>query len=158
MGSISVSSKQDKQIVMNAAQICDVEHLCGRMMSTLRGGELQRVFLAGAVAQNTPILLLDEPTTFLDPAHEKLFLNALSRVRDNQDLTIIMVTHDINIALSFCTHVCGINNGCVAFSGDSVAFRNACPSILQDLYGIPFAKYTSAENNCQVFGAWGQNA
>ncbi len=155
MDMFAVASSQDHSIVKEASLLCDVAHLSGRIMSTLSGGELQRVLLAGAVAQKTPILLLDEPTTYLDPAHERLFFHALSRVHEHQDLTIMMVTHDINMALSYCTHVCGLLNGNIAFSGTSEEFKSRCPEMLEELFGIPFRQYSSVENANIVFGTWG---
>jgi iron complex transport system ATP-binding protein len=155
MGLLAVPSKKDCEVVEEAAALCDVSHLCSRIMSTLSGGELQRVLLAGAVAQQTPLMLLDEPTAFLDPAHERLFFHALARVHDYRDLTIMMVTHDINAALTYCTHVCGLLNGTIAFSGTIDTFKNECPGILQKLYEIPFVKYSSPDNDNHVYGAWG---
>lgn len=155
MDLFAVASRQDHSVVKEVSLLCDVAHLSERIMSTLSGGELQRVLLAGAVAQKTPILLLDEPTTYLDPAHEKLFFHALSRVHEHQDLTIMMVTHDINMALSYCTHVCGLLDGNVAFCGTSEEFKNRCPELLEALFGIPFRQYSSVENANTVFGTWG---
>ncbi|NLL12883.1 MAG: ABC transporter ATP-binding protein [Fibrobacter sp.] len=155
MDLFAVASQKDHSIVREVLALCNIAHLSDRIMSTLSGGELQRVLLAGAVAQNTPVLLLDEPTTYLDPAHERLFFHALSRVHYHQDLTVIMVTHDINIALSYCTHICGLLDGHVAFCGSSEDFKSKCPSILFELFGIQFHKYSSDENTATVFGAWG---
>jgi iron complex transport system ATP-binding protein len=155
MDLFAVASQKDHSIVKEVLVLCDIEHLSDRIMSTLSGGELQRVLLAGAVAQKTPVLLLDEPTTYLDPAHEQLFFHALSRVHDHQDLTVMMVTHDINMALSYCTHICGLKDGHVAFCGPSDYFKSKCPSILCELFEIPFQKYLSNENADIVFGAWG---
>lgn len=155
MDLFAVASRKDHSIVKEAMALCDIAHLSDRIMSTLSGGELQRVLLAGAVAQKTPVLLLDEPTTYLDPAHERLFFHALSRVHDHQDLIVMMVTHDINMALYYCTHICGLLDGHVAFCGSSDDFKSKCPSILYELFGIPFQKYSSNDSSATVFGAWG---
>lgn len=155
MDLFAVASREDHSVVKEVLAMCNIVHLSDRIMSTLSGGELQRVLLAGAVAQKTPVLLLDEPTTYLDPAHERLFFHALSKVHYHQDLTVIMVTHDINIALSYCTHICGLLDGHIAFCGSSDDFKDKCPSILCELFGIRFQKYSSDENTAIVFGAWG---
>lgn len=147
--------KEDVEAVEDAAVLCDISDLQNRLMSTLSGGELQRVLLAGAVAQRTPIMLLDEPTTFLDPAHERMFFDALERVHSCRDLTIIMVTHDINSALSHCTNICGLLDGRAAFSGTVEEFRRECPEILVKLFGIPFRRFSSDTGESDVFGAWG---
>jgi len=154
MNLFAVATSKDQSIVKEVLTMCDIVHLSDRIMSTLSGGELQRVLLAGAVAQKTSVLLLDEPTTYLDPAHERHFFHALSRVHHHQDLTVIMVTHDINMALSYCTHVCGLMDGHIAFCGSSDDFKSKCPSILCELFGIRFQKYLSDENSVTVFGAW----
>jgi iron complex transport system ATP-binding protein len=155
MDLFAVASQKDHSVVREALALCDIAHISDRLMSTLSGGELQRALLAGAVAQKTPVLLLDEPTTYLDPAHELLFFHALSRVHDHQDLTVMMVTHDINMALSYCTHICGLLDGRIVFCGSSDDFKSKCPSILCELFGIPFQKYSSDEKSTNVFGAWG---
>ncbi len=155
MDLFAVASQKDHSVVREVLDLCNIAHLSDRIMSTLSGGELQRVLLAGAVAQKTPVLLLDEPTTYLDPAHERLFFHALSRVYDHQDLTVMMVTHDINMALSYCSHICGLLDGYVAFCGSSDDFKSKCPTILQQLFGISFQQYLSNENSAVVFGAWG---
>ncbi|NLE01473.1 MAG: ABC transporter ATP-binding protein [Fibrobacter sp.] len=154
MGLFSIPGVTDKEIVHEALKLCDVLHLKNRLMNTLSGGELQRVLLAGAVAQRAPVLLLDEPTTFLDPAHERMFFNALLRVRENSELTIVMVTHDINSALVNCSHVCGLLNGEVAFAGTVQQFKELCPGVLLDLFGINFTKYISENDQHTAFGAW----
>jgi iron complex transport system ATP-binding protein len=89
MGLMGVPSEEDREAAAEAIEICHIKHLENRIMSTLSGGELQRALLAGAVAQSAPVLLLDEPTTFLDPAHERLFFEALSRLSRKRELTIV---------------------------------------------------------------------
>jgi ABC-type cobalamin/Fe3+-siderophores transport system ATPase subunit len=155
MGLFALPSETDRKAVLEAIDICDVKHLYERLMSTLSGGELQRVILAGAVAQQTPILLLDEPTTFLDPAHERLFFRALSRVQQERDLTVVMVTHDINTALSTCTHVCALQSGAAAYSGPVELFAAQCPGLLTNIFGVPFERFECESKKLQVFGGWG---
>jgi len=155
MGLFGVPGRQDRQAVAQALEFCDVRELCDRMMTTLSGGEMQRVLLAGALAQETPLLLLDEPTTHLDPAHERLFFRALNSAHENRELTIVMVTHDINTALHSCTHVLALLNGSVHYAGPVEPFRGECPALLDTLYGIAFEEYGRSGGNERVFGTWG---
>lgn len=155
MGLLGQATDEDKRMIETAAGICDVKHLMMRTMNTLSGGELQRVLLAGAVAQNSSILLLDEPTTFLDPAHERLFFDALERLHENKQLTTVMVTHDINSAIYQCSHIAALCNGKLSFAGGTEEFRSKCPEILEDVFGIPFKRFTCNQKAESVFGSWG---
>ncbi|MFP4164121.1 MAG: ABC transporter ATP-binding protein [Chitinispirillaceae bacterium] len=154
MGLLGVPSPADRQIVAEAMDICNVGHLAMRLMSTLSGGELQRVLLAGAVAQAAPLLLLDEPTTFLDPAHEHLFFEALSRLHARRDLTIVMITHDINNALLQCTHVAALQAGKLLYTGTSGELREQCPGILRNLFGVNFNAFFCHDREPSVYGTW----
>jgi iron complex transport system ATP-binding protein len=158
MGLFGMPTESDHAVVRQSLDFCDVASLADRMMGTLSGGEMQRVLLAGALAQQTPILLLDEPTTHLDPAHERLFFRALHSARQNRDITIVMVTHDINTALTSCTHVLALLQGRVHYSGTVEGFRGQCPAILGTLFGIEFSCYANPANAAEVFGTWGQTA
>jgi iron complex transport system ATP-binding protein len=154
MGIFGVPSQQDREAVREAIDICDIRHLAERLMNTLSGGELQRVLLAGAVAQRTSILLLDEPTTFLDPAHERRFFEALARLHKKRDLTIVMVTHDINTALIQCTHIGALLNGDFVFAGTASEFKAKCPALLETVFGVRFERYECCGREADAFGAW----
>jgi len=155
MGLMGMPSHKDREAVREAIDICDIHHLADRLMSTLSGGELQRVLLAGAVAQQTPLLLLDEPTTSLDPAHERLFFEALGRLHEQRELTIVMVTHDINTALVQCTHIGALLNGHFIFAGSAGEFKKQCPAVLEEIFKVRFERYVWSEGKSEAFGAWG---
>lgn len=88
-----------------------------RTLKTLSGGERQRVYLAAAFCQTPSILLLDEPTSYLDPKQEQLILSLLASVQSERNMTIVHVTHDINTALLLADRVVAMANGKVAFQG-----------------------------------------
>ncbi|MBN2037036.1 MAG: ABC transporter ATP-binding protein [Chitinispirillaceae bacterium] len=155
MGLFGIPGDNDRQAVVQALEYCEVRDLGNRMMTTLSGGELQRVLLAGALAQETPLLLLDEPTTFLDPAHERHFLRALESAHTMRELTTVMVTHDINTALTSCTHVLALCDGKVFFSGTARDFDARCPEALETLFGIPFECYAGEKHQGRMYGTWG---
>ena len=79
----------------------DIAALADRPIGMLSGGERQRAFIARALCQDTPILLLDEPTAFLDIAHQVSLLSLIRRLHTKHHKTIVSVTHDINLAASF---------------------------------------------------------
>lgn len=155
MGLFGMPDDVDRQAVAEALDFCDLRSLYARMMNTLSGGELQRALLAGALAQETPLLLLDEPTTFLDPAHERLFLRALRNAQEGRGIVTIMVTHDINTALSSCTHILALLDGAAHFCGDIGRFRELCPAILDTIFGISFSSFTGKKGEKTVYGTWG---
>lgn len=152
LGSVSTA---DRKAVAHALELTDLSDFADRPVATLSGGEAQRVFLAGAVAQHAPIMLLDEPTVFLDPAHEAQFYSILDRIHEEFSLTVIAVTHDVNAALNRYTHVFALKEGRPYYEGSVVAFMRNAPEILEDIYGIPFRQYEAREDGYRVFGAWG---
>lgn len=154
MGILGVPSEKDVDAVREAINICDIDTIADRSMNTLSGGELQRVLLAGAVAQQTQILLLDEPTTYLDPAHERIFFDALERLYKQHELTTVMVTHDINTAINQCTHIGALFDGRFIFTGTTNEFASRCPAILEEIFSIRFERYIGCSQKTEVFGAW----
>jgi len=95
-------SKADKKIVADALAMTDTTRFDSRPLGELSGGERQRVFIARALAQNTPVLLLDEPTSFLDLKHQVGIYDLLKTVQLEKNKTIVAVTHDINLAAQYC--------------------------------------------------------
>ncbi len=154
MSVLGIPDKHDQSVVDDALDICDVYSMKERYVYSLSGGELQRVLLAGAVAQESPILLLDEPTTYLDPAHDKLFFNALDRLNARAALTVVMVTHDINSAIYRCSYIAVIRDGALYYTGKSSEFRTQCPEMLTEIFSIQFRRYRCVNDGFDVFGSW----
>jgi len=98
-GLFSRDAKTDREVVEWAMTAAHVEQLANRQVQTLSGGERQRVFLAMVLAQQPEILLLDEPTTYLDIAHQLEVMEIVERLNRDYHMTIIMVLHDINHVL-----------------------------------------------------------
>jgi ABC-type cobalamin/Fe3+-siderophores transport system ATPase subunit len=125
---------------------CEVSHLIGdlgpRLLPELSGGELQRVIIAGAVAQGVKLLLLDEPTANLDPSGRAQVERVLKFCRDQLGLSYILVTHDISLALRCCSRLLVMAGGKCAWSGaatDSAALRH-----LERAYQCGFARLEHA--------------
>ena len=101
LGTFGFESKTDREIVDEALKATDTAQFAPRSLGTLSGGERQRVFIARALAQNTPILLLDEPTSFLDLKHQVGIYDLLKAAQLEKGKTIVAVTHDINLAAQY---------------------------------------------------------
>jgi iron complex transport system ATP-binding protein len=126
----------DQAAVEAAMQLTEVEAFADRSMSSLSGGERQRASIAAALAQGGSILLLDEPTSFLDYRHQVQILDLLERLHTDKGLTIVAVTHDLNSTVSSCDTVVALKNGCVAATGAPADLFHA--EILAEIYDSEF--------------------
>lgn len=104
-------SQQDDYWVEQALVTTEMLSLSDRSLDSLSGGQRQRAWIAMALAQNTDILLLDEPTTFLDLAHQIEVLDLLTDLNQNLNRTIIMVLHDLNLASRYADYLIALNSG-----------------------------------------------
>ena len=100
---IGFETESDLQLANESMWAADVHHLADRPLDTLSGGERQRVAIARALTQQTPILLLDEPTSALDLHHQLDLMENLRTATKDQNCTAILVTHDLNLALTHAT-------------------------------------------------------
>lgn len=113
------ANEKDKDIVNWALEITGIEEFKDRNIDDLSGGQRQRAWIAMALAQETDILLLDEPTTYLDLAHQLEILKLLEDLNKKQGRTIVMVIHELNNAARFADHMIGIKKGRVVCEGSA---------------------------------------
>lgn len=104
-------SKEDADAVAEALDIMDIADLANRSIDELSGGQRQRVWIAMALAQQTDILFLDEPTTFLDIAYQVEILDLLTDLNRRRGTTIAMVLHDINLSARYADHLFAMHRG-----------------------------------------------
>ena len=109
--------KEDKEKIDWALKIIGMEQFKHRPIESLSGGQRQRVWIAMALAQDTEILLLDEPTTYLDLAHQLEILQLLEHLNKKQGRTIVMVIHELNTAARFADYMVGIKDGSIVCQG-----------------------------------------
>lgn len=100
-GIFGLTDEADLDVTRRAMRFTDVAHLADRRLDRLSGGELQRVFIARALCQEPEILLLDEPTAFLDMAHQIQVMDILERLKTDDGVTVVMISHDINLAAMY---------------------------------------------------------
>lgn len=105
LGTFGFESKTDTEIVYEALKVTDTAHFAVRPLGNLSGGERQRVYIARALAQDTPIMLLDEPTSFLDLKHQVGIYDLLKAAQLEKGKTIVAVTHDINLAAQYADEI-----------------------------------------------------
>jgi len=105
LGTFGFESKADKKIVAEALETTDTIQFASRPLGSLSGGERQRVFIARALAQDTDIMLLDEPTSFLDLKYQVGIYDLLKSTQLEKGKTIVAVTHDINLAAQYCDEI-----------------------------------------------------
>jgi iron complex transport system ATP-binding protein len=110
-------SNKDQQIIQWALAITGLTELARDSVATLSGGQRQRVWIAMALVQDTDIVILDEPTTYLDPAHQLEVLNVLKKINQEQGKTIIMTIHDINLASRFSDEIIAMKKGDIYQAG-----------------------------------------
>lgn len=128
--------REGRRAVDDALQMTGAAEFADRRLDTLSGGERQKVYIAAAIAQGADILLLDEPTTFLDYRHQAEIRDLLSRINQEGGTTIVCVTHDLNRAALDSDRIVALCGGRVAFIGPPSEIMN--PDALQRLFQTPF--------------------
>ncbi|EHN11245.1 ABC-type Fe3+-siderophore transport system ATPase component [Patulibacter medicamentivorans] len=127
-------SREDERAVDAALRSTGVHDLAARAVDELSGGQRQRVWLAMALAQETPILLLDEPTTFLDIAHQVEVLDLCATLHEQQGATMVAVLHDLNHACRYATHVIAMRDGAIVAEGDPSEIVDA--ELVERVFGL----------------------
>jgi iron complex transport system ATP-binding protein len=120
LGRFEMISERDEEIVKGAMGITGCSGLMERMVTELSGGELQRVFLAQALAQEPKLLLLDEPTSHLDIGHQVEILHLLKQLNKKKGLTIVIIMHDLNTAGEYCNRLVLLDEGRIYKAGSPV--------------------------------------
>ncbi len=113
------TAKEDREIVDNALSITKTDHLRHQLIPSLSGGERQRVWIAMALAQEPKLLVLDEPTTYLDINHQLEIMELLKRLNKEQGLTVLMVLHDLTQAVQYSDYMAVIKAGHLIAAGDT---------------------------------------
>jgi len=124
----------DEEAVAEALRLTDTAALADRCVDELSGGQRQRVWIAMALAQQTDLLLLDEPTTFLDVAHQVDVLDLLTDLNRQRGTTIVMVLHDLNLAARYADHLVAVRAGRLHAAGDPAEVLTA--DVVRDVFGM----------------------
>jgi len=104
-------SRLDLEIAEHSMALTEIDHLSERRIGTLSGGERQRAMLAMALTQQTPVLLMDEPTANLDLIHQTHVMNLVSKIQKDEGRTILIAIHDLTLASQYCNRLIMLANG-----------------------------------------------
>jgi iron complex transport system ATP-binding protein len=140
-GTFGLESSADDAAVADVARMLDLEPLLDRTMEQLSGGQRQRVFIGRCLAQQPRALLLDEPGTFLDLAHQVELCRLLADLARTAKLGVLMASHELNVAAAFADRMILLSNGAVA--ADATPDAVLRPEVLEPVYNIAIARFQS---------------
>jgi iron complex transport system ATP-binding protein len=127
-------TKEDRKMIAWALEMTGLEEFAERPLEQMSGGQRQRAWIAMALAQGTDILLLDEPTTYLDMAHQLEVLQLLRRLNQEEGKTIVMVVHDLNHASQYADYVIAIKRGSIVSQGKPSEVMTC--EMIREVFGI----------------------
>ncbi|WP_329397608.1 ABC transporter ATP-binding protein [Streptomyces melanogenes] len=127
-------SAEDERIVQESMDATGVGELGERYVDELSGGQRQRVWIAMALAQQTPLLLLDEPTTFLDIQHQIEVLDLCAELHESQGRTLVAVLHDLNQAARYASHLIAMRGGEIVAEGPPSRIVTA--ELVREVFGV----------------------
>ncbi|MFC4321755.1 ABC transporter ATP-binding protein [Litchfieldia salsa] len=127
-------TKQDYEAVAEAMEIMNITEFADRNIDELSGGQRQRVWIAMALAQQTDILFLDEPTTYLDITYQVEILDLLTDLNRIHGTTIVMVLHDINLSARYADHIFALHKGKLVSEGKPSKVITS--TLIEDIFGL----------------------
>jgi len=135
MGTLGIETKKDLEIARKSIDICGITSFADRKTDELSGGERQRVYIARALCQEPKLLILDEPTASLDLSHQVRIMDLMERLKEEKGLTVVMVSHDVNLAAMYADRLLLMKSGEVAgvgAPGEVLTFET-----LEEVYQCP---------------------
>ena len=133
-GPLKMLVRQDYAAISEALALTGMSAFAARPLDSLSGGERQRAWIALALAQATPVLLLDEPTTFLDIGHQLEVLELVRRLNRERGMTIVLVLHDLNHAARYADRMVALSEGRIVADGPPVEVLT--PALLAQVFGV----------------------
>ena len=127
-------TKADYEAISSAMCAMGITELADKQVDSLSGGQRQRVWIALTLAQDTDILLLDEPTTYLDIAYQVEILDCLAKLNEIKKVTIVAILHDINLSIRYADHIFAMKKGKLVASGNPKDIIT--PELMQEIYGM----------------------
>jgi len=117
LGRLGWETRRDLDAAERATKFLDVNHIANRPITEISGGERQRVFIAMALAQEPKLLLLDEPTSHLDINHQVGIMDLIRRMNDEEGVSVLLVSHDLNLAAEYCDRLVLLGKGSIVMTG-----------------------------------------
>jgi ABC-type cobalamin/Fe3+-siderophores transport system ATPase subunit len=144
LSSFSPPGPQDRKIVDEVLKLTGTTGLRHRVMDTLSGGEKQKVLIAGAIAQQPKVLLLDEPASFLDPRNELEIQDLLQTINRETEMAMVIVSHHLNSMLRYSRSVLGLKDGQLIFDGSPQTLL--ATQALREIYDTEFRIISTGED------------
>ena len=138
-------TEADRRIVQEAMETAGVAGLGAQRVDRLSGGERQKAYFAMMLAQKTPLMVMDEPTTYMDMAYEKSFFQMLKERIDRDQMTLLVILHDLSQALRQADYLAVLDSGRLAFYGTAAACAET--GVIESVFGVE--KHTFMENGEQ---------
>ncbi len=151
-------SPDDEIAVKEALEVTGIEHLAERQVEELSGGQRQRAWIAMVLAQKTPILFLDEPTTYLDIAHQIELLELLSELNREKGYTIVAILHDLNQACRYADHMLVMADGAIHAEGKPDDIMSA--EMVRHVFNLECSIISDPVSNTPLaipHGRWGKS-
>jgi len=145
-GFLGLEKEADSKIVGEALDYTDLAHLAERKVYQLSGGERQRAFIARAICQQPDIMLLDEPTASLDLSHQTRIMDLMERLKTEKGMTVVMVSHDINLASMYADKLILLKSGQIVAKGSPTEVLRY--DILEEAYGCTLLVDNNPVKDC----------
>lgn len=139
---------EDYRVVDKCLEVLGCLDLQNRYINELSGGQAQRVFLAAIFAQDTPIILLDEPLNNLDLKHAHDLMKIIKNFAKNENKTVVIIMHDINMVYQYADYVLALKDGKIVHCGEVKSFE--CPKILNKIFDLEFS-LLQIQNRCVAY-------
>ena len=139
---------EDREVIQWAIEVTGLTQIAQRPIEQLSGGQRQRAWIAMALAQQTDILLLDEPTTYLDMAHQLEVLELLDKLNREENRTIVMVVHDLNHASQYAHHIVAIKDGTLVAEGTPK--QVITKEVLRQVFGVEAEIFHDTRNGLPI--------
>lgn len=153
-GWLSRAGHEDQDAIDWALDVCGMSAFQNTQIDSLSGGERQRAWLASALSQRAPILLLDEPCSYLDILHQLELMQVLRDLVDHEGLTVVMSSHDIGQAVQYADHIIAMEDGALIAHG--LAECTLTSDLIQNVFGVRAEFHTSAltgKRHCMLHAA-----
>ncbi len=139
---------KDVEVVEECLKIVNAENLSDRLFFEMSDGERQKILIARALAQEPEVMLMDEPTSFLDAKHKIEIMLLLRKIATARNVAIVLTTHDIELALRICDKVILLRSGKIVAEGPPEDVLT--PEVLRDMYGVDYAKFESSLGSFEI--------
>ena len=135
LGLLQWEGPKDVEVCQRVMELTETWDFAHRLVSSLSGGELQRVFIARAMAQETPVLLLDEPTAHLDISFQTSVLDMIETIRRKTNITVLVAMHDLTLAAQYCSRIAVLHKGDIFAFGEPAQVLT--PEVVSTVFGAP---------------------